>query len=194
LPVTLLTQKCNPSERAMALHRLPLVDKDSGDLTVVVETPRGSRNKYKYDPEDDVIRLGATLAEGLAFPYDFGFFPSTRGEDGDPLDVLLFLDTAVPAGCVATARLIGVLEVEQKEKRRPWRRNDRFFAVATHAHDHQRLKHLDDLRPHLLAEIESFFTHYAGLNGKKLHVLRRGGPKRARKLLKAGGKAFKAPK
>ncbi len=178
----------------MALDRLPLVDKESGQLTVVVETPRGSRNKYKYDAERDVIRLGATLAEGLAFPYDFGFFPSTRGEDGDPLDVLLFLDSAVPAGCVATARLIGVLEVEQKETRQPWTRNDRFFAVATHAKHHQRLRHLDDLRPQLLVEIEAFFTHHAGLNGKKLRVLRRSGPRRARRLLKAGGKAFKARK
>src|SRR5215216_5034582 len=91
------------------LDCLPLVDEDSGDLTVVVETPKGSRNKYKYDPAQGVMRLGATLGQGLAFPFDFGFFPSTRGEDGDPLDVLLFLETAVPPGCVATARVIGVL-------------------------------------------------------------------------------------
>jgi inorganic pyrophosphatase len=176
------------------LDRLPLVDEDSGDLTVVVETPRGSRNKYKYDPERGVMRLGATLAEGLAFPRDFGFFPSTRGADGDPLDVLLFLDSAVPPGCVATARLIGVLEVEQKEKRKRWKRNDRFFAVATQAHAHQRLKHIDDLRPQLLPEIESFFTHYAGLYGKELRIVRRSGPRRARELVKVGAKAFGAGK
>ena len=82
------------------LDRLPLVDEETGDLTVVLETPKASRNKYKYDAGRDVMRLGATLGEGLAFPYDFGFFPSTLGEDGDPLDVLLFLDTAVPPGCV----------------------------------------------------------------------------------------------
>ncbi len=174
------------------LDRLPLMDKESGDFTIVVETPRGSRNKYKYDPEVGAMRLGSTLAEGLAFPYDFGFFPSTRGEDGDPLDVLVFLDTAVPTGCVVTARLIGVLEVEQKEKRTPWKRNDRFFAVATQAHDHQQLQHLDDLPPHLVPEIEAFLIHYTGLSGKELRVLRRGDAKRARKLLKAGGKAFKA--
>ena len=74
----------------------------------------------------------------------------------------------------------------------PWERNDRFFAVATHAHTHQSLKKLDDLRPHLLSEIESFFTHYAGLNGKQLRIVRRSGPRRARKLLKAGAKTFKA--
>ena len=87
------------------LDRLPLIDGDSGDVNVVVETPKGSRNKYKYDTERgaDAARR-PTLGEGLAFPFDFGFLPSTRGEDGDPLDVLLLLDEAVPAGCVATAR------------------------------------------------------------------------------------------
>ena len=77
------------------------------------------------------MRLGATLGEGLAFPYDFQILPLTRGEDGDPLDVLLFLDDGVPPGCVATGRLIGVLEVEQKEKGRTvetqW---DPFLAVG----------------------------------------------------------------
>jgi inorganic pyrophosphatase len=177
---------------SMLLDRLPLVDEETGDYCVVLETPKGSRNKYKYEPAFDAIKVSASLGEGLAFPYDFGFFPSTLGEDGDPLDVLLFLDDAVPPGSVATARMIGVLEVEQREHRRSWRRNDRFFAVATHAHTHQKLKHLDDLRPHLLPEIESFFTHYAGLEGKKLRIVRRSGPRRARKLLKAGAKAFKA--
>jgi inorganic pyrophosphatase len=177
------------------LDRLPLVDEETGDLTVVLETPKASRNKYKYDAERDVMRLGAVLGEGLAFPYDFGFLPSTLGEDGDPLDVLLFLDAAVPPGCVATARLIGVLEVEQKEKRRKaWKRNDRFVAVAAHAHSHQRLKHIDELRPRVLPEIEAFFIHYAGLNGKELRVVRRGGPERARKLVMAGARAFKADK
>ena len=91
----------------------------------MLETPKGSRNKYRYDAECQAIRLSATLGEGLAFPYDFGFFPATLGDDGDPLDVLLFLDDAVPPGSV------GVLEVEQKDQGEPWERNDRFFAVAT---------------------------------------------------------------
>jgi inorganic pyrophosphatase len=175
-----------------SLEHLPLIDKETGDFTVVLETPKGSRNKYRYDAECQAIRLSATLGEGLAFPYDFGFFPSTLGADGDPLDVLLFLDEAVPPGCVATARLIGVLEVEQKDQGDSWERNDRFFAVATHAHTHQSLKKLDDLRAHLLPEIESFFTHYAELNGKKLRIVGRRGPRRALKLLKAGTRAFKA--
>jgi inorganic pyrophosphatase len=170
---------------------LPVHDGETGDITVVVETAKGSHNKYKYDPECRALRLSAVLGEGLSFPYDFGFFPSTQGEDGDPLDVLLFLDHGVPPCTVVTARLLGVLEIRQRsEKEKLWTRNDRFFAVATHAHDHGHLQTLDDLRPHMLEEIESFFGHYASLNGKQLEVLARKGPRRAHKLLKAGARKF----
>lgn len=174
-----------------SLVDLPVRDRETGDVTVVVETPRGSRNKYKYDPECRALRLGSVLADGLSFPYDFGFVPSTRGEDGDPLDVLLFLDHGVPPGCVVTARPIGVLEVRQREGAGKWKRNDRFLAVASRAHEHGHLQDLADLRPHLLDEVEAFFVHYAGFNGKTLEVLGRRGPKHAERLLKAGARAFK---
>jgi len=173
------------------LDCLPLIDKDSGDFNVVIETPKASRNKYKYDSAQGVMRLGATLAEGLVFPFDFGFFPSTRGDDGDPLDVLVLLDAGVPAGCVVTTRLIGALEVEQREKNKRWQRNDRFFAVAIHAHSHIAVHRLADLPSQLVPEVEAFFIQYAGLNGKELRVIRRSGRSRAHKLLKAGAKAFK---
>src|SRR5437899_1413831 len=159
-----------PSKARDVPSCLPVYDRKTGDVTVVVETPKGSHNKYRYDPDCQALKLSTVLGEGLAFPYDFGFVPSTLGEDGDPLDVLLFLDHAVPPGTVATARVIGVLEVSQKVAKQPWKRNDRFFAVATHAHTHQALRKLGDLRPHLLEEIESFFIHYAALNGKKLKI------------------------
>src|SRR5207248_4461876 len=174
------------TKRPASLAELPAYDRETGDVTVVVETPKGSHNKYKYDPGCSAVRMSAVLGEGLSFPYDFGFVPSTLGEDGDPLDVLLFLDHAVPPGCVATARMIGVIEIRQRTKKQPWKRNDRFFAVATHAHAHQSLKTLADLRPHMIDEIESFFAHYAGLHGKQLEVLARKGPKRAYRVLKDG--------
>ena len=179
------------------LHFLPVYDRETGDVTVVIETPRGSRNKYKYDPSCGALRLAAVLGEGLAFPHDFGFVPSTLGADGDPLDILLFLDHGVPPGSIATARLIGVLEIRQRKakeaKAKPaWIRNDRFIAAATHAHDHQEMITLDDLRPHLLDELEAFFVDYAGLEGKTLEVLGRKGPRRAHKLLKAGARLFRS--
>jgi inorganic pyrophosphatase len=176
-----------------ALTFLPARDEDTGDVTVVVETPRGSRNKYRYDPSCGALRLAAVLGEGLAFPYDFGFVPSTLGEDGDPLDVLLFLgDDGVPPGSVVTARLTGVLEVRQRKEGQGWQRNDRFLAAAIHSRAYRGLKDLDDLRPHLLEEVEAFFVTYAGLEGKQLEVLRRSDPDRADELLKAGIEMFRA--
>ena len=73
------------------------------DLRVVIETPKGSRNKYDYDPDCDCLELATVLPEGMSFPYDFGFVPSTLGEDGDPLDILVLMDTPVIPGCVIHA-------------------------------------------------------------------------------------------
>lgn len=172
------------------LDRLALEDEDSGDLTIVVETPRGSRNKYKYDGSCHALRLGALLPEGLAFPFDFGFFPSTLGEDGDPLDVLLLLDTPVPPGCIVNARLIGAIEVEQKEGSGTWKRNDRFLAVGSQSSNYADVARLQDLRPHLLDEIEAFLAHYVTMAGKKLRIAGRAGPRQARRRLKAGQRAW----
>jgi inorganic pyrophosphatase len=179
-----------PRKVPRSLIDLPVRDRASGHVTVVIETPKGSHSKYKYDPRCNALRLGAVLAEGLSFPYDFGFVPSTLGEDGDPLDVLLFLDHAVPPGCVATGRLIGALEVRQRTGRDKWRRNDRFFAVATHAPAHRHLHTLADLGPQRLEEVEAFFVHYAGFNGKVLEILGRHGPRRAERLLEKGARRF----
>jgi inorganic pyrophosphatase len=85
-------------------------------VDVVVETPRGCRNKFKFDKRARAYRLGSVLPSGLAFPYDFGFFPNTKGQDGDPLDVLILMDESAFPGCIVTTRLLGVLEAEQTEK------------------------------------------------------------------------------
>jgi inorganic pyrophosphatase len=77
------------SARHTVLSEIDPFTKDDDDLRVVVETPRGSRNKYSYDPECDCMELSTVLPEGMIFPYGFGFIPSTLGEDGDPLDILI---------------------------------------------------------------------------------------------------------
>src|SRR5215831_7397239 len=117
-------------------------------------SPRGSRNKYKYEPDWDCVQLSTVLPEGMVFPYDFGFIPSTVGEDGDPLDILVLMEASVIPGCVVRARLIGALEAEQKEKGESWIRNDRLIAVAIHAQTYDNAQKLSDLRPHLLDEIK----------------------------------------
>ena len=169
-----------------SLSRLPAYDPETSELTAVVETPKGSRNKYDYDPGCAAFRLGGVLPEGMSFPYDFGFIPSTLGDDGDPLDVLILLDTAVVVGCVLTVRPIGVIEAEQRERDGTWNRNDRLVAVATHARTHEHVRALGDLRPRLLDEVEAFFAHYNRLSGKEFKPTGRGGPERARELVDRG--------
>jgi len=171
-------------EANMRLDRLPICDPDTGDHLVVVETPRGSRNKYDFDPRLHAMRLAAVLPAGMVFPYDFGFFPSTRADDGDPLDVLILMDEPAMPGCVLSVRLIGAIEAEQRGKKdEAWTRNDRVLAVASHSHAHSGLESIDDLEPALLAEIEAFFAQYNRLKGGEFRVLRRAGPKRAAKIV-----------
>ncbi|RYC33993.1 inorganic diphosphatase [Lichenibacterium minor] len=171
----------SPAPRTLA--DLPAFDHDR--ITVVIETPKGSPNKYGYDHGLAAFRLNAVLPEGTVFPFDFGFVPSTLGEDGDPMDVLVFLDAPTPVGCIIATRLIGVIAVRQKEDGR-WISNDRLLAVAAQSHTSGHIETLDDLRPHLLDEIEAFFRHYVGLQGREIEIGERGGPGRARELLEAG--------
>jgi inorganic pyrophosphatase len=176
----------------LPLSQLPVMDEVSGDITAVIETPKGSPNKYDYDDGCGAFRLAGVMPEGTTFPHDFGFIPSTVAEDGDPLDVLVFLDAPVAVGCVLSVRLIGVIEAKQRKQGEQWIRNDRLLAVATHAHTHQHIESLDNLRPHLVDEIEDFFRHYNEMKGVEFKPLDQGGPKKARKLLDQAEAAFRA--
>src|SRR5436190_6640997 len=84
-------------------------------IDVMVETPKGCRNKFKFDEKSGRFRLGSVLPAGSTFPYDFGFVPGTKAADGDPLDVLLLMDEPAFPGCLITARILGVIEAEQGE-------------------------------------------------------------------------------
>jgi inorganic pyrophosphatase len=164
---------------------------EKGELRVVIETPRACRNKYSYDPACDCMQLSTVLPEGMVFPYDFGFIPSTLGEDGDPLDILILMDEPVVPGCVIRARLIGAIEAKQKEKGQGWTRNDRLIAVATHAQTHNGAKTLADLRPHLIDEINEFFVTYNKLRDRKFKTKHEASPAKAADLVRAGMKLFK---
>ena len=178
------------SARHTILSEIAPFERKNDDLRIVIETPKGSRNKYSYDPECDCMQLSTVLPEGMNFPYDFGFIPSTLGEDGDPLDVLILMDAPVVPGCIVRARLLGVIQGKQKKKGGKWTRNDRFLAVATHAQTHQALKHLSDLRPHLLEEVKGFFVEYNKMRNRKFKPEGDAGPRKARVLIEAGIKAF----
>lgn len=82
------------------LAHLQPYDEGHEEWRVVIETPKHSHNKYKFEEKLGAFTLHGVLPEGMSFPYDFGFLPSTKAEDGDPLDVLLLMDEPAFAGCV----------------------------------------------------------------------------------------------
>jgi inorganic pyrophosphatase len=150
---------------------------------VVIETVKGSQNKLKYEPRYGAFRLSHVLPVGMAFPYDFGFLPGTKASDGDPVDVLVLMDSPVIAGCIVPSRLIGVIEAEQHDPGARWMRNDRLLAVADCSVTQSDVKAITDLNQSLLEQVEAFFADYNKLDGKGFRVLRRRGARRARRLV-----------
>ena len=167
---------------------------DDEELNVVIETPKGSRNKYNYDEELRLFKLGGVLPSGAVFPFDFGFVPSTLGGDGDPLDVLVLMDEPAFAGCLVRVRPVGVIEAEQTERDGETERNDRLVAVAAKSRLHGNVRTLEDLGSGLPEEIEHFFVSYNQAKGKEFKSLGRFGPGRALKLVEEGVRRFKDSK
>ena len=157
--------------------------KGSEGVHVIIETPKKSRNKFNYDEEHGLFKLGGVLPAGAFFPFDFGFVPATVGGDGDPLDVLVLMDEPAFTGCLVEARLLGVVEAEQTEEDGETTRNDRLIAVAANSRAHRDVHTLDDLSATLLDEIEHFFVSYNEIKGKRFRPLGRFGPERARKIV-----------
>src|ERR1700731_4039792 len=109
----------------------------------IIETPKGFRNKFDYDPDSNLFMLGGLLPEGMMFPFDFGFIPSTLGQDGDPLDVMVLMDAPAHVGCLMEVRIIGVITAEQTQNSKT-ETNDRLLGVAVHSYDHEDLNSIGD--------------------------------------------------
>ena len=180
------------NESGTDLEQLPAFADDKSDvLNAIVETPKGSRNKFKFDSEHALFKLKTLLPVGAVFPFDFGFIPSTIAEDGDPIDVLILMDEPVAVGTLIELRLVGIIEAEQTEKKKNGKettRNDRVIAVSSVSYNYSDVRSLNDLNGNLLDEIEHFFVSYNESRGKKFKVLGRHGPKRALELVKEAEK------
>jgi inorganic pyrophosphatase len=167
---------------------LNAVDEQSGYVNVLIDTPKGSRNKFKYDERLRLFKLGGVLAVGMSFPFDFGYIPATAGGDGDPLDVLILMDEPAFVGCLVETRLIGVIEAEQTEDGKT-ERNDRLIGVAVKSRVHEAVCELHELNEQLLNEIEHFFISYNDAKGKRFAPLQRGNADRAHQILEEGQRA-----
>jgi inorganic pyrophosphatase len=161
---------------------LPAFDEKTGDLNVIVETPRGSRAKFSYDEATGLFSLSKLLPVGMAFPFSFGFIPSTRGGDGDPLDVMIVCEEMLFPGCLVPARLIGGLKAQQSDEGK-MTRNDRLLAVPVLPQEYGAPRSVRDLDQRLFSEVEEFFASYQRLRGKKFKVLGVLGPKEAKALV-----------
>lgn len=157
-----------------------------GNLKVVIETPKGYREKFNYDPETGFFLLKKVLPEGMVFPYDFGFIPGTKGEDGDPLDILIISEYKTFPGCLIECRLVGCIEAYQKEKDKSQKiKNDRFVAVPLASVAYAEVKNIRQLPGKILNQLESFFINYNGLENKIFKVEKISGPERSVKLIAA---------
>jgi inorganic pyrophosphatase len=163
------------------------LDMNECTCRAIIETPKGSRNKFKYDPKTKMFMLGGLLPEGMSFPFDFGFIPSTIGGDGDPLDILVLMDAPAHVGCLIEVRLIGLICAEQTEDGET-EENDRLLGVAIHSYSHQKTKSISELDKSILDQVEMFFVSYNKQRGKKFKVTGTGGPKKAINALKKGMK------
>ncbi len=155
----------------------------TGNVNAVVDTPKGSRNKYAWDEELGLFMLKGVLAAGHVFPYDFGYIPGTTGGDGDPLDVLIIADEPTFVGCLVEVRLIGIIEAEQTELEGSTERNDRLIAVAAESPTHENIRSINDLDPKLVDNIEHFFVSYNEAKGKTFTPLGRYAARKAQAVL-----------
>src|SRR5262245_4731871 len=159
---------------------------DQEAFRVVVESPRGSTVKLKYEPEHQVITLSRPLILGLTYPYDWGFVPSTHAPDGDPLDAIVMWDGISYPGVVLPCRPLGVLRVEQTDPTSHKReRNDRLIAIPLKAPRSDTFRSVADLSERTRQELEQFFLASVALEGKELTILGWGNPKDALALVRA---------
>lgn len=163
----------------MSIKNLPQTENFPEEFNCVIEIPKGSRNKYEYDEELDIIKLDRVYTSAMSQPTDYGLVPQTRSEDGDNLDALVLLEHSVFSGCMVVAKPIGVLYmVDSGEK------DEKIIAIPV---DDIRAKHIDSLEhlsPHFKKEIEHYFTHYKDLQGKKVEVTGWGDKAEAIEILK----------
>jgi inorganic pyrophosphatase len=134
-------------------------------VNVMVEIPKGSRNKYEYDTKRKLIKFDRMLFSAMHYPSDYGFITDTIAEDGDPLDALVLVWEPTFPGCMIEARPIGLFRM--RDEKGP---DAKILCIPLGDPMWNYIKTLDDVPPHLLKEIEHFFKVYKDLEEKKTGV------------------------
>jgi inorganic pyrophosphatase len=153
-------------------------------VMAIVESPKGCGYKYDYEPEIQRFKLKKILPAGLVFPFDFGFIPNTKGEDGDPLDIIIISELASFPGCAIDCRIIGCIMAQQTERDGNSMRNDRFLAIPEVSMQFIDITEAEHLPGDIIKQVESFFKNYNQQAGKKFKVLEILNAAKAAKLVK----------
>lgn len=171
-------------------------EEDAELLNVVIEAPKGSLNKFDFDPGRGLFYIGGVLPAGAIFPYDFGFVPQTLGEDGDPLDIMVLTDDGSQAfaGCLIATRLLGGIKAEQGKPGEKGERNDRLIGVVGSSREYGKARSLGDIPVEIVEDIEHFFRSYNQAKGMEFQPIGRCGPNEALDLVKAGMNKHRAEK
>ncbi|MEO5511699.1 MAG: inorganic diphosphatase [Longimicrobiales bacterium] len=153
------------------MHFHPWHDLQTGpdqprNANVVVEIPRGSRNKYELDKETGLFRFDRLLYSAVHYPGDYGFIPRTLAEDHDPLDVLIMTTSPTFTGCIVEVRPIGVFDMQDRGEM-----DEKILAVPVRDPLYDEHDSLDDVQPHFLLEVEHFFKIYKDLEGAQTQTM-----------------------
>jgi inorganic pyrophosphatase len=159
------------------------LDSEARTVRAIVETPSGHRSKFDYSSEAGLFELHDILPAGMAFPMAFGFVPNTLAEDGDPIDIVIMADEDLPVGCLASVRLLGVIEAVQTERDGSCHRNDRLVGRIEKSRIYADINDLDCLGRAMVEELTRFFETYNALKGKKFDVTAVSDPARACTLI-----------
>ena len=170
----------------MRYIEVPIGEKAPEAFNVVVEIPKGSANKYEYDPELEVFRLDRTLYSPMHYPGDYGFVPSTIAADGDPLDALVLVESPTFSGCVIEARALGLLAMVDQGVE-----DLKLLCVPTKDPRQETVKNYSDVHPHRLREIEHFFGIYKELEGKETETRGWRSADEARQLILTASERFR---
>src|SRR6201994_792078 len=143
---------------------------ESKPITVMIESPKGFGQKFDFDEKENRFRLNKILPAGLVFPFDFGMIPHTKGQDGDPLDIIIIDEYGTFPGCLIDCRIIGAFQVEQTERDGKQMRNDRLVGIPNVSQLFSEINNLAELPDAVLNQLEHFFKNYNEQAGKAFEV------------------------
>jgi inorganic pyrophosphatase len=166
-------------------HEISPGKKSPKIINVIIEIPKGSKNKYEIDKETGIIKLDRAMKTAQDYPFDYGFVPQTYWEDGDALDVVVLTTYPLSPGILVEARPVGIMKMIDGGEG-----DDKLIAVPSEDPRWDNVKDLKDINPHTIKEIRHFFETYKAIENKKVEIGGFSGKDKAEKAVEKGIKLY----